>query len=128
MLDHEDHGLMTQFEVVATQSLQPADDEVARRRRGEIPALGAPVSLGLPDSLAPGAAAVEFTPAAPAGERLSRLELAVNGADRLSLVGAEIGQPVALARAAGALTRVTAVAHTADGRLLGATRDYSADL
>ena len=124
MLDHEDHGLMTQFEVVATQSLQPADDEVARRRRGQIPTLSAPVSLGLPDSLAPGAAAVEFTPAVPAGERLSRMELAVNGEDRLSIEGAEIGQPVALARAAGTLTRVTAVAHTADGRLLGATRDY----
>jgi FtsP/CotA-like multicopper oxidase with cupredoxin domain len=32
MLDHEDHGLMTQFEVVRTQEMQPADDEVARRR------------------------------------------------------------------------------------------------
>ncbi len=42
MLDHEDHGLMTQFEVVATQALQPAGDEVARRRRGEIPALVGP--------------------------------------------------------------------------------------
>lgn len=38
MLDHEDHGLMAQFEVVPTQAAQPAHDEVARRRRGEIPA------------------------------------------------------------------------------------------
>ena len=128
MLDHEDHGLMTQFDVVATQALQPAGDEVARRRRGEIPSLSAPVSLGLPDSINAGAAAVEFTPAAPPGERLTRLALAVNGQDRLSLEGAEIGRPVVLPRAAGPLTRVTAVAHTADGRFLGATRDYVADL
>jgi spore coat protein A len=32
MLDHEDHGLMAQFEIVRTQAMQPADDEVARRR------------------------------------------------------------------------------------------------
>jgi spore coat protein A, manganese oxidase len=33
MLDHEDHGLMTQFEVVRHASQQPPNDEVARRRR-----------------------------------------------------------------------------------------------
>jgi FtsP/CotA-like multicopper oxidase with cupredoxin domain len=127
MLDHEDHGLMTQFEVVVTQALQPAGDEVARRRRGEIPTLSDAVSLGLPEAIDPGAPAVEFTPEAPGGERLSSLVLAVNGEDRLSLEGAEIGKPVALARDPGPLTRVTAVAHTADGRVLGATRDYPAE-
>jgi spore coat protein A, manganese oxidase len=121
MLDHEDHGLMTQFEVVEAAG-QPAGDEVARRRRGEIPAHPAPETLGLPDRLPPGAAAVEFTPVAPAGEPLDRIELAVNGEDRLSLDGS--ARPVELPLAAGPLTRVTAVAHTADGRLLSATRDY----
>jgi FtsP/CotA-like multicopper oxidase with cupredoxin domain len=123
MLDHEDHGLMSQFEVVEAAA-QPAADEVARRRRGEIPAHSVPATLGLPDRLPPGATAVELTPAVPAGERLSRLELAVNGEDRLSLEGSEIGHPLRLPFAPGALTRVTAVAHTADGRLLSATRDY----
>ncbi len=123
MLDHEDHGLMTQFEVVEAAA-QPAGDEVARRRRGEIPAHSRPVSLGLPEAIAPGAAAVDFTPTAPAGERLSRLDLAVNGEDRLSLAGAEIGRPIALPLVSGPLTRVTAVGRTADGRLIGATRDY----
>ncbi len=32
MLDHEDHGLMAQFQVVPTQAMQPANDEVAKRR------------------------------------------------------------------------------------------------
>ncbi len=124
MLDHEDHGLMTQFEVVESVARLPAGDEVARRRRGEIPTHSAAPSLGLPETIVPGAAAVEFTPAVPAGERMHRFEVAVNGEDRLSLEGDDVGRPVRLPFAAGGLTRVTAVAHAADGRLLGATRDY----
>ena len=66
MLDHEDHGLMTQFEVVEAAA-QPAGDEVARRRRGEIPAHSAPASLGLPDGSPPGATAVELHSGRPGG-------------------------------------------------------------
>jgi FtsP/CotA-like multicopper oxidase with cupredoxin domain len=33
MLDHEDHGLMGQFEVVKSKADQPSHDPVARRRR-----------------------------------------------------------------------------------------------
>ncbi len=36
MLDHEDHGLMTQFEVVRTAAQQPPGDEVRMRREGTI--------------------------------------------------------------------------------------------
>jgi spore coat protein A, manganese oxidase len=40
MLDHEDHGLMAQFKVVRTAAMQPADDEVAMRRRGRLAGRG----------------------------------------------------------------------------------------
>jgi FtsP/CotA-like multicopper oxidase with cupredoxin domain len=33
MLDHEDHGLMGQFEVVKSKAAQPPHDPVAMRRR-----------------------------------------------------------------------------------------------
>ncbi len=125
MLDHEDHGLMTQFDVVATQALQPADDEVARRRRGEIPALWAPVSLGLPDSIDAGRRGGRVHPrgpgrGAPQPARARRQRARTGSRSRAP----RSGGPWRLPRAAGPLTRVTAVAHTADGRLLGATRDY----
>ncbi len=124
MLDHEDHGLMTQFEVVDSVARQPAGDEVARRRRGEIPRHAEPPSLGLPDAAVLGAGAVEFTPAAPDGERLSRLEVAVDGEVRDTLEGDAIRGPLRVPLARSGLTRVTLVGHADDGRLLGATRDY----
>jgi spore coat protein A len=123
MLDHEDHGLMTQFEVVRSAARQPADDEVAMRRAGLIPASSDAPSLGLPDT-AGGDGQLEFVPAAPPGERLTRLDLLVNGHQRGVLRGSEIGEPVQVALDSGELTRVTLVGKTGDGRLVGATRDY----
>jgi spore coat protein A len=128
MLDHEDHGLMTQFEVVESAARQPAGDEVARRRRGDIPNPSGPPTMGLPDVVGPTAGAVEFIPRAPAGESLRRLEVAVNGEDRLSLEGEALGRRIRLPLVGSDLTRVTLVGHTADGRLLGATRDYGSGI
>jgi hypothetical protein len=67
---------------------------------------------------------VEFTPAAPDGERLSRLEVAVDGEVRDTLEGDAIRAPLRVPLARSGLTRVTLVGHADDGRLLGATRDY----
>jgi FtsP/CotA-like multicopper oxidase with cupredoxin domain len=121
MLDHEDHGLMSQFEVVAPTA-GPAADEVARRARGEIPRHRTPPSFGLPDALPPYAGALRFTPRAD-GERLRNLDVSVDGsvvqtigADRL---GRELRVPLA-----GSAGVVTVVATTEDGRMIGATRQY----
>jgi spore coat protein A, manganese oxidase len=122
MLDHEDHGLMGQFQVVRSAASQPRNDEVARRRRGELPRAAQAPALGLPDSAEDGV--LEFNLRAPAGERLQRLDVSVNGHHERSLTGAALGRPLRLPLADGGLTRVTLVAHTVDGRMLGATRDY----
>jgi hypothetical protein len=124
MLDHEDHGLMDQFEIVSSAARQPASDEVARRRRGEIPTIQGTFAFGLPTRGQVSGRALEFTPQAPRGERLTRLDVAVNGRQRRSLHGAALRRAVRLGLEPGALTRVTLVGHAADGRLLGATRDY----
>jgi spore coat protein A len=124
MLDHEDHGLMAQFKVVANHHRQPADDEVARRRRGEIPDPAEPPSLGLPENVPAGSPVLEFVPRAPAGEHLSRIDIAVNGHLVRTLGAGGIGRPVRLPLPAGELTRVTLVGHSVDGRLLSQTRDY----
>jgi hypothetical protein len=124
MLDHEDHGLMTQFEVVADESRRPATDEVALHRAGRIPAAREAPSLGLPDSPPEDARAIEFVPGAPAGERLSRLDVLVNGRDHRTLSAADVGRPLRLDLDRTELTRVTLVGETGDGRLLAATRDY----
>ena len=122
MLDHEDHGLMSQFEVVASAARQPAGDEVAMRRAGLIPRLEEAPSLGLPPPA--GGGPIEFVPEAPKGETLERLDVLVNGRRQRSLSGDELGEPVRLDPAGGGLTRVTVVGETADGRPLAATRDY----
>jgi FtsP/CotA-like multicopper oxidase with cupredoxin domain len=124
MLDHEDHGMMGQFKVVRNRASQPRSDEVARRRRGEIPAPAQAPSLGLPDSLAAADRMLEFEPLVPDGERLQGLDVSINGQHERSLSGAALRQPLSLPLADSGLTRVTLVGHTADGRLLGATRDY----
>jgi hypothetical protein len=122
MLDHEDHGLMSQFEVVQTAARQPASDEVAMRRAGAIPQLTEAPSLGLPAEA--GAEGIEFVPEVPDGETLMRLDVLVNGRRQLTLEGDALREPVRLDAAEGGLTRVTAVGETADGRPLAATRDY----
>jgi spore coat protein A, manganese oxidase len=122
MLDHEDHGLMSQFEVVPTAARQPASDEVAMRRAGAIPELTEAPSLGLPGEA--GADGIEFVPEVPEGETLKSLDLLVNGRRQLTLEGDALREPVRLDAAEGGLTRVTAVGETADGRPLAATRDY----
>jgi hypothetical protein len=126
MLDHEDHGLMGQFKVVRSPALQPASDEVARRRRGEISASAGTFAFGLPSSGGVRGRALEFTPRAPDGEQLVRLDVAVNGKDRHSLRGAALRRGVRIGLEPDGLTRVTLVGRTADERLLGATRDYAA--
>jgi FtsP/CotA-like multicopper oxidase with cupredoxin domain len=124
MLDHEDHGLMTQFEVVGSAARQPARDEVARRRRaGVAPASQAP-SLGLPDSGSINGSNLVFTPNAPEGEELRRFELRLDGRLVRVLRGAEIERAVRLRAPRGPGFRVTAVAETDDGRFLAAARDY----
>jgi FtsP/CotA-like multicopper oxidase with cupredoxin domain len=124
MLEHEDHGLMGQFKVVGSSARQPASDEVARRRRGEIPAIPGAFAFGLPSADEVRGGTLEFTPRPPRGNRLTRLDIAVNGRELRSLRGDALGRPVRLGLERGALTRVTLVGRTADGRLLGATRDY----
>jgi FtsP/CotA-like multicopper oxidase with cupredoxin domain len=123
MLDHEDHGLMSQFQVVRNAASQPRNDEVARRRRGELPRAAEAPTLGLPDSVTAMEGVLEFTPRAPAHEHLRVLEVSINGHHERSLEGAALDRPLRLPLAGG-LTRVTLVGHTADGRLLSATRDY----
>jgi FtsP/CotA-like multicopper oxidase with cupredoxin domain len=122
MLDHEDHGLMTQFEVVAGNARQPATDEVARRRAGQIPAPAAPPSLGLPDSAS--GRTLELQPAPPPGERLTELGVLVDGRERRTLSPAELGQPLRLELGDGPVSRVTLVGVTPDGRRIAASRDY----
>jgi FtsP/CotA-like multicopper oxidase with cupredoxin domain len=125
MLDHEDHGLMSQFEVVASAARQPAADEVARRRAGLIPRPTEAPTLGLPGR-ATAAEGLDFVPQPPQGESLRRLDVLVNGRLRESLQGEDLLRPVRVPWADGGLTRVTLVGETADGRPLAATRDYSA--
>jgi hypothetical protein len=67
---------------------------------------------------------LEFTPRAPARERLRGMEVSVNGHHQRSLGGAALGQRLRLPLAATGLTRVTLVGHTVDGRFLSASRDY----
>ena len=101
MLDHEDHGLMTQFEVVEAAA-QPAGGRGRAAPPGRDPR---PLGAGLPGPARPASRPAprrsSFTPAVPAGERLSRLELAVNGENRLSLEGSEIALPLRLPLAPG---------------------------
>ena len=123
MLDHEDHGLMSQFETVAAPSRQPASDEVARRRRGLIPSHRTAPTFGLPDSLPPYAGTLRFTPEA-SGEEVRHLDVEVDGYPVRTLPASALGEPLDLRLPAGGPGRVTVVAHTADGRMLGATRDY----
>jgi FtsP/CotA-like multicopper oxidase with cupredoxin domain len=123
MTDHEDHGLMDQFEVVAPAD-QPASDEVARRRRGAIPSHAAAPGLGLPARASAARDKLRFVPAAPSGEHLSYLDVAVNGRRRKRIRGDALGQPIELGLPAGAQRRVTLVGKTTDGRYLSATRDY----
>jgi FtsP/CotA-like multicopper oxidase with cupredoxin domain len=122
MLDHEDHGLMDQFEVVASHAKQPAKDEVARKRRGEITPVPGSFSFGLPASAT--GEAIEFTPVAPPGASLVRMQVAVNGRQRHSLEGGRLAKPMRVELKRTGATRVSVVAHTADGRMLGATREY----
>jgi hypothetical protein len=123
MLDHEDHGLMTQFEVVADASRRPDWDEVAQREAGLIPAPADAPSLGLPDS-AGGGGVLEFAPQAPAGERLVRVDVLVNGHERRTLSPHELGRPIRLDLDGAGPARVTLVGEAEDGRRLTATRDY----
>jgi hypothetical protein len=113
---------MGQFQVVRSAASQPRNDEVARRRRGELPRASQSPALGLPESAEDGV--LEFSLRAPAGERLRGLDVSINGHHERSLTGAALGRPLRLPLADAALTRVTLVAHTVDGRLLSATRDY----
>ncbi|HMC06529.1 MAG TPA: multicopper oxidase family protein [Solirubrobacterales bacterium] len=124
MLDHEDHGLMDQFEVVASKAAQPASDEVARRRRGEIPRYSKAPTLGLPGPGRVRGRRLEFTPSSPRGERLRWLEVAVNGEPKRAIQGPALGRPVRLGLPGGGLARVTLVGHTEDDRMIGVTRDY----
>ena len=124
MLDHEDHGLMTQFEVVASAARQPADDEVARRRAGRVPAPSEAPALGLPDSLPAGTRQLSFAPAPPAGERLAALDVLVDGHERAALGPDRIGRELSLELPGEGPRRVTVIGRTADGRRVAATRDY----
>jgi FtsP/CotA-like multicopper oxidase with cupredoxin domain len=121
MLEHEDHGLMTQFEVVNSVASQPPGDEVAKRRAAGVAPAPAP-TLGLPDPRAVRGGVVTFTPEAPVGERLRRMELLLDGRVVRVLGGSEIERRVTLR--ATAPFRLTAVAHATDGRYLAASRDY----
>jgi hypothetical protein len=122
MLDHEDHGLMTQFEVVAGNARQPATDEVARRRAGRIPAAAEPPSLGLPESAS--GRVLELMPAPPPGERLTELGVLVDGRERRTLSPADLGRPLRVELGDGPVSRVTLVGVTPDGRRIAASRDY----
>ena len=122
MLDHEDHGLMDQYEVVASAADQPRADEVARRRRGEIPAYRGDVDLGLPTRAR--GSLVEFTPRAPGGERLERLEILIDGKPLEVRVGDATAAPVRVKLAESGPGRITLVGRTPDGRHVAAARDY----
>ncbi len=71
MLEHEDHGLMGQFEVVDSRAKQPASDEVARRRQGEIPPTPGAFALGMPSPQEVPGRSFEFTPSVPSGARIA---------------------------------------------------------
>ena len=121
MLDHEDHGLMDQFQTVEP-SARPASDEVAMRERGALPRRRGAPTFGLPDSLPAYAGALNFTPRAD-GERLRTLDVSVDGGVVQTIGADRLGRPlrVPLAGSAGV---VTVVATTEDGRMIGATRQY----
>jgi FtsP/CotA-like multicopper oxidase with cupredoxin domain len=119
MLDHEDHGLMSQFEVVEDTAKAAGQGETAPLVSGD----GA-ADLGLPEGVAE-TGMLEFTPRAPTGKRLHSLELRIDGRRARTLRGKSTRQPVRLAVPVGRDFRVTVVAKTEDGKYLGAARDYS---
>jgi FtsP/CotA-like multicopper oxidase with cupredoxin domain len=124
MLDHEDHGLMSQFEVVSAATKQPARDETAKRRAAGIPRQSAAPTLGLPQRRRVTGEVLAFTPEAPAGERLRTYELLIDGRHARTLRGDEIAERVRLAVPRGRPFRLTAVARTRDRRYLSAARNY----
>jgi FtsP/CotA-like multicopper oxidase with cupredoxin domain len=123
MLDHEDHGLMTQYEVVDSKAKQPAGDEVAARRRAGVAKADAAPSLGLPAAADGGTLA--FTPKAPSGERLRRLELLIDGRMTRTIKGMALQHPIRLSVPGDRPFLVTAVGRTQTGRYVSAVREYA---
>jgi hypothetical protein len=124
MLDHEDHGLMSQFEVVDSTRKQSGRDEVAKRRAAGIRRPQAAPTLGLPQGGHVRGGELAFATIAPEGETLRSCELLINGRHARTLRDEALHRRVRLAVPRGRPFRVTAVARTLDGRYLSAARRY----
>lgn len=125
MLEHEDHGMMTQFEVVGSASAQRSGE----RRDKAAPAValaeadGEAPTLGLPDPDRLRGRKLELQPRAPVGESLRRAEVYVDGKRVKRLDRAGLDGPTRVDPGAGRHL-VTVVGVTEAGRWLAATREY----
>jgi hypothetical protein len=120
MLDHEDHGMMTQFEVVGPGGLGvPPDPGASPAPRGPRSALGLPSNKRCRPSQS-----FTFQVRPPRGLRLKRALIYVNGHLVARLGRTQLAHRLSLTNLPPRRFMVKIVARTTSGKRLAASRQY----
>ncbi len=130
MLEHEDHGMMTNFELLGEGVPVPADDAATgssdtNSRTGSAPRKKAP-TLGLPSAKACRDGRIAFRLRPPGGiARVRRATVYVDGRRVRRLRSRRALRRVLRLRLGAGRSRVTVVVLMRDGRRYAATRQYT---